>query len=347
MARMKVIDAHEHWWKDMKFFPPAFQWSVAQVGAYMGQFPPQDPWEVLKSGAIGSENFLPLDPDGSRIIEDQKFCGHDVSVILPLDWGFISYYDQTYPGWREDHGYSMDEINKFSCDLAKKYPGRVYSFAGVDPRRHNASGIFEKAVKEYGAIGLKIYCPNGYTPLEPKLYPLYQKCVELDVPLLTHSGYTFCPATQSMPSHPSYVEKVACDFPDMTIIIAHSGIQTFASNAWWEECMGIARSKFNIYLDLAAWNEKVSGLTLDIPRMLQMLRIQIDIVGAHRIIFGTDLPGFQLPDDRYESRKFIDILRNLPEVGHQHGIKFTEEEQHLIAYKNAERVLKLPEGLPK
>jgi hypothetical protein len=110
--------------------------------------------------------------------------------------------------------------------------------------------------------------------------------------------------------------------------------------------MGIARAKYNIYLDLAAWNEKVSGLTLDIPKLLQMLRIEIDIVGAHRVIFGTDLPGFELPDDRYESRKFIDLLRNLPEVGEKHGIKFTEEEQQLIAYKNAERILKLPEGLP-
>ena len=63
--------------------------------------------------------------------------------------------------------------------------------------------------------------------------------------------------------------------------------------------------------------------------------------------FGTDLPGFQLPDDRYESRKFINLLRNLPEEGKKVGIKFTEEEQHFIAYKNAERILKLPEGLPE
>jgi uncharacterized protein len=339
---MRVIDMHTHWWKDMKFFPPGFQWSIAEVGAKFMQFPYGDQQEVLESGAIGSENFLPLDPDGSRIIEDQDFCGTDVSVILPLDWGFMKYFDQKCPEWREDQGYTQDDINRFSCENAKKYPGRVYSFAGVDPRRRNAVKIFEKAVTEYGAIGLKIYPPTGFTPDDRICYPLYQKCIELDVPLLTHTGYTFCPALESWPAHPQYVEKVAVDFPDLTIIMAHSGIQTFASNAWWEDCMGIARSKFNVYLDTAAWNEKVSGLTGDIPKLLNMLRIQFDIVGAHRVMFGTDLPGFTLPEDRFESKKFTDLLRNLPEIGKEHGLVFSKEETELYAYRNAERVLKIP-----
>lgn len=340
---MKVIDMHTHWWKDMKFFPPGFQWGIAQVGANFLTFPPKDPWEVLKSGAIGSENFLPLDPDGSRIIADQDYCGINTSVILPLDWGFIRYYDQHYPGWREDHGYSQDDINRYSCEMAKKYPGRVYSFAGVDPRRRDCVKILERAVTEYGAIGLKLYPPCGFTADDPRCYPLYSKCVELGIPVLIHSGYTFSPMTESMPCHPQYIEKVALDFPDLTIIIAHSGIQTFASTAWWEDCMGIARSKFNIYLDTAAWNEKVSGLTLDIPKLLQMLRIEMDIVGAHRVMFGTDLPGFTLPDDRLESKKFVHILKNLVDIGKEHGIVFSQEEAELYGYRNAQRVLKLPE----
>jgi predicted TIM-barrel fold metal-dependent hydrolase len=340
---MKVIDMHTHWWKDMNFFPPGFQWTIADVGAKFLQFPPQDPWDVLKSGAIGSKDFLPLDPEGERIIEDQDYCGTDVSVILPLDWAFARYYDQHYPGWREDSGYSQDDINRYSCENAKKYPGRVYSFAGVDPRRRDAVKILEKAVTEYGAIGLKLYPPCGFTPDDPLCYPLYNKCIELDIPVLTHSGYTFCAALESMPSHPKYIEKVAVDFPELTIIIGHSGIQTLASNAWWEDCMGIARSKFNVYLDTTAWNETVVGLTKDVPRLLQMLRTEFDIVGAHRVMFGTDLPGFTLPEDREESKKYVNILRNLPEFGKEHGIVFSQEETELYGYQNAQRILKLPE----
>lgn len=342
MAKMKVIDMHTHWWKDMNFFPPGFQWAIADVGANFHQHPPQDPWAVLKSGAIGSENFLPLDPEGTRIIKDQEYCGTDVSVILPLDWGMIPHFDQTFPQWREDSAYTQDQINKFSCDMSKKYPGRVYSFAGVDPRRYNAVKIFEKAVTEYGAIGLKLYPPNGYTADHRLCYPLYWKCVELGVPVIIHTGYTFSRPLYSMTAHPKYIEQVAIDFPDLKIIIAHSGIQTFASNAWWEDAMGIARTKWNVFLDLAAWNEQVSGLTFDIPKLLHMLRVQMNIIGAHRVLFGTDLPGFQLPGDRDESKKFVNILQTLPEIGKQHGITFSREEAELVACQNAARVLNIP-----
>ena len=343
MARMKVIDMHTHWWKDMKVFPPGFLWAVAETAANFLQFPPHDTGEVFKSGAIGTENFLPLDPDGERIKKDMDYCGTDVSVILPVDWGMIPRFDQKYPQWREDAEYMIDEINRFSCEVAKKYPGRVYSFAGVDPRRYNAVKIFEKAVTEYGAIGLKLYPPTGFSADSTECYPLYAKAVELGVPVIIHSGYTFAQCLYSMTSHPKYVEQVAIDFPDLKIIIAHSGVQTFASTGWWEDAMGIARAKWNVYLDIAAWNEQAIGLTFDIPKLLQMLRVQMNIVGAHRILFGTDLPGFQLPGDREESKKYVDILRNLPEVGKKHGITFSREEAELVAFRNAQRVLNLPE----
>jgi predicted TIM-barrel fold metal-dependent hydrolase len=344
MANVRVVDAHTHWWKDMNFFPPGFQWAIADVGANFLTHPPLDAWDVLKSGAIGSENFLPLDPDGKRYLADQDYCGGiSASVILPLDWGMVQHYDQTYPKWREDAGYTQDEINKHSAEMAKWYPGRVFSFAGVDPRRYQAVKIFEKAVTEYGAIGLKLYPPCGFTADDPKCYPLYQKCLELDVPVLIHSGYTFCRALYSMTSHPKYIEQVAIDFPDLKIIIAHSGIQTNASTAWWEDAMGIARTKWNVFLDLAAWNEKVVGLTNDIPRLLRMLRTEMDIIGAHRVLFGTDLPGFQLPDDRDHSKLFVTMLKNLPEVGKEHGLTFSWEETELIAGRNAQRIYKLPD----
>ena len=103
--------------------------------------------------------------------------------------------------------------------------------------------------------------------------------------------------------------------------------------------MGIARSKHNVHLDLAAWNETISGLTFDIPKLIRMLRIECDVVGAHRVLFGTDLPGYKLPGDREESLKFVKILRNLVEVGKEHGAVFSQEEVELIAHGNAERLL--------
>ncbi len=60
-------------------------------------------------------------------------------------------------------------------------------------------------------------------------------------------------------------------------------------------------------------------------------------VGAHRILWGTDLPmrgsGFQL------TKRWAEIVRNLPEEAAKHGVTFTQEEAEFIAHGNAERLL--------
>ena len=328
---MKVIDIHTHWWKEIGWFAPGFQWDIAVIAA-KSTWPYGDPNEMFKTGAIGSEDYLSLDADGSRLIQCAKDADIDVSVIVPNDWG---------GGYNDDAAVSIEEINKVSCDLTRKYPDRVYSCCGVDPRRPNAVKLFEKAVTEWGAKGLKLHPANGFYPNEPTCYPIYQKAIDLGVPVIIHTGYTCPPRLHSVTTEPIYIDDVAVDFPDLTIIIAHTGIQTRSSYSWWEEAMGIAQSKFNVHLDLTGWNLQVVGLTSNIPELLRMLRVQCDIVGAHRILFGTDLPGYQLPGDKEETTKFVKLLKNLVEVGKEHGIVFSQEEAELIAHGNAERLLSI------
>ena len=326
---MKIIDCHTHWWKEIGFFPSGFQRDIAVVLA-KSTFPNRDPNEVLLRGeGIGSNKIMPLDPDGSGLLKDAKEMGIDVSVIQPMDCGMT---------WREDAALPIEEINKAGTDLAKKHPGKVYSFCGVDPRRPNAVRLFEKAVTEWGAKGLKLYPPCGFYPNDPKCFPLYQKAVELRVPVLQHTGFTFLPSFRSDPAHPKYIEDVAMDFPDLNIIIAHSGIQTPSSYAWWENAVGIAWSHYNIYLDISGWSDNMV-LTRNIPQLIRTLRVQCDTVGAHRILFGTDRPGYTIPDDRDAVFKYIEILKNLVEVGREHGTVFSQEEVELILGGNAERII--------
>lgn len=325
---MKVIDSHMHYWKEVGWWPQGFQRDIAEIMA-KSTWPEKDPDELLKAGAVGKD-MLPLDPDGSALLEDQKYVGTDLSVILPVDWGMT---------YKEDAPVPIEEINKANCDLAKKYPGRVYSYCGVDPRRPSAVKIFEKAVTEWGAKGLKLYPPCGFYPNDPICFPLYQKAVDLGVPVLIHTGYTFSPNLRSRTAHPQYIEDVSMAFPDLKIIMAHSGVQTLSGDAWWEAAIGTARGRWNVYLDIAAWNETAIGLTRNIPELLRKLRIECNTVGAHHVLFGTDLPGYQLPEDREESRKYVSIIRNLVDIGKEHGYTFSQEEAELIAHGNAERII--------
>jgi predicted TIM-barrel fold metal-dependent hydrolase len=56
----------------------------------------------------------------------------------------------------------------------------------------------------------------------PCYYPLYAKCIELDVAFQTqvgHTGRCFRPR----PAGPIYIDQVALDFPELRIICGHIG----------------------------------------------------------------------------------------------------------------------------
>ena len=330
---MKVIDSHMHWWKEPGWYPPGYFWYVAQQEAHLS-LPFKDPDEVLESGGgLASGKWAPFDADGSGLLKDQEDADIDVTVILPVDWGMSVFKGTEY--W-EDAPVPIEEINKGCLDFAKEHPGRLYSYCGVDPRRPNAVKIFEKAVTEWGAIGLKLYPPVGFYPDDPKCYRLYQKALDLDVPVLLHLASTSW--MRGKMSRPQLIEDVAIDFPDLTLIIAHSGMQTRSDNALWEEAMGVAWTRPNVYLDISSWNEFAVGLTQNVPELVRKLRMECNIVGAHHILFGTDFPGFWMPYDREETIRYVELMTNLVEIGKEHGAEFSQEEVELIMHGNSERL---------
>ena len=316
----KIIDIHRHLW-DTDWFPPGHRMMFAETAARRS-YPPRDPLEILPRVGQGV-----YDPDGSLMIRDMEDLGIDVSVIQVLDWG-IRYVNRGEP----DSPLHISDINRVTCDVAKKYPGKVYVFAGVDPRRQGAVGIFEKAVKEWGAIGYKPYTPNGYYANDPSLIPMYEKCVELDVPVLIHcggSGYAI----------PEPVEEIAIQFPDLKVLMGHANLQgRFESGTYWR-AIQIAGQVENIYLDICDW--QVLGIldAHNIADFWHVLDLMRNSVSARRILWGTDMP---MRGRSYEAtRTWTNMFRNLPEEAAKFGVTFTEEERDLICYQNAERLMKI------
>lgn len=76
------------------------------------------------------------------------------------------------------------------------YKDMVYPFLAVDPRR---PGIVKYAMENVGKgklfIGVKLYCPNGYSPTDPLLYGpegekggIYAFCEENGIPVTAHNS---------------------------------------------------------------------------------------------------------------------------------------------------------------
>jgi predicted TIM-barrel fold metal-dependent hydrolase len=77
-------------------------------------------------------------------------------------------------------------------------------------------------------------------------YPFYEKCVELDIPLSIHASANWTTVRASDLGHPRQFDAVACDFPQLKLILIHAGYP------WVLEACLLAWKHANLYLELAA-----------------------------------------------------------------------------------------------
>jgi predicted TIM-barrel fold metal-dependent hydrolase len=322
-----MIDIHRHLW-NKDWFPPGHRMAFAVRAAKRTPLE-RDPLTILPRVGEGI-----YDRDGALTIGDMEDLDISASVVMVLDWG-MAYVMRGL----EDAPLPIREINRQTLEICALHPGRLYGFCGVDPRRKDALQLFETAVSEWGAVGLKVYPPCGYYATDNLMLPLYRKACDLNVPVLIHTGASMFDLLTKY-SIPEQVEEVAAMFPDLTVIWGHSNLQgRFESGAYWR-AIQIAGSMFNIYLDLCDW--QVTGALDDrnIAEFWHVLDVMRNTVGAHRMLWGTDLPmrgrGYEL------TRRWTEMFRGLPAAAREFGVTFTDQEAALICHENAERLMGIP-----
>jgi uncharacterized protein len=261
------------------------------------------------------------DLTGKRLIQDLDEARVDKVMVMPVDWGLV-------PAFKES---TMDiwEQHELHARAARQYPDRMVTFACFDPRRPSAVAMLERAVKELGMVGLKIHPAAGFFPNERMVYPMYEKALELGIPVMVHTGPEPKPL-YSRHCQPVYVDDVAADFPDLTIILAHAGL-----SAWWQEAAGVASVAPNVYLDISGWQAMARLRPLEFYTTLRSL---ISTLGAHRILWGSDYPALRL---LLSEAAWVKAITDPPEAARQHGITFTNEEVSAIMGDNAARLLGL------
>jgi predicted TIM-barrel fold metal-dependent hydrolase len=170
------------------------------------------------------------------------------------------------------------------AEIVRRYPGQFIGFASVDPwKGKRAVEEMERAVTELGLKGTKFHPGlQGFYPNDTRFYPLYEKISALGVPALFHTGTNALGAgtpggmgVRLDHTRPIYLDHVAADFPNLTIIGAHPAWP------WHEEMLAIIGHKANVFMDLSGWSPKY------IPKMIMdeaRTRLQ------DRILFGSDYP---------------------------------------------------------
>jgi predicted TIM-barrel fold metal-dependent hydrolase len=72
--------------------------------------------------------------------------------------------------------------------LRKKYRDSVFPFLAIDPRRIGIEKLVLDQVVKGSFFGVKLYCPLGYLPSHPDLFPVYQLCLKYDIPITAHTS---------------------------------------------------------------------------------------------------------------------------------------------------------------
>lgn len=169
----------------------------------------------------------------------------------------------------------MDTQLEDVLQYTEKYPQRFVGLAGYNPFRIQESlREIETAVTRHGFKGVYVHIYGFDIRIDDrKMYPLYAKCEELGVPVSLQVGHVL----EAMPSEgarPIYLDRVACDFPQLKLIGAHTGWP------WVDELLSVCYKWENVWLGIDAWMPKYLP-----PQILQFINSRM---GQDRCLWGTN-----------------------------------------------------------
>jgi len=184
-------------------------------------------------------------------------------------------------------------------------------FASLNPNTHPDPGAaLEVLVKEQGVKGLKLLPSyQFFYPNEARLYPLYAKAQELDIPVIFHVGSSIFRGTRIKYCDPVRLDDVAVDFPRLKIVMAHSG-----RGFWYDQCFFLSRLHRNVYMD-------ITGLP---PSRLLDYFPELE-KNHHKVTFGSDWPA--MPSD---------IGKNVAAI---QALPLSDRAIEAILFGNAHRLL--------
>jgi predicted TIM-barrel fold metal-dependent hydrolase len=210
--------------------------------------------------------------------------------------------------------------NDYVHAMWQRHPKRIIQCWGtLDPFKGElAMREARKAVQQLGFVGFHFHpIMQHFAVNDRRFYPLFELIDELKAAVMIDVGTTGMGA--GMPggmgarirhAHPSAIDDLAADFPNLKILMAHPGWP------WVDETTAVALHKGNVYWEMSGWAPKhfPASLKIDMRARLQ-----------DKVMFGSDYP----------SMPYARILKEWAELGYSDAV------MEKIFHKNAERVLGL------
>jgi len=227
-----------------------------------------DPWVNVSMGAMVDTPFM------QKVKEEYFKAGDDffknieaAELIARMDAIGVEKSFLSVDPYRPDQRV---------LDFTTQYPGRFYLAAS--PRLQKgmkALWALEELARDYPVIMARVTpFELDLPPSDPIYYPLYAKCIEMDIPVGVNTGLPGPPVPGEC-QHPMYLDRVCLHFPELKLIMQHG------ADPWWEIAIRLMIKYRNLYMMTSAYSPKY---------LPQSLLHYMNTRGKHKIMFASDHP---------------------------------------------------------
>jgi hypothetical protein len=272
-----------------------------------------------------------------------RWVGGEEVKLIPDGWGETSFTHDTLVRVMDEHVISKAVLmqgsfygfcNDYTFEATQKHPGRLYGMGTFDPYAYESRAVMDHLIKDYGFRGFKFEISRsfgliGYHPdlcLDGALMiPIWEYAEKAGLVVSLDLGTFGEPSLQL-----DAMAKIARRFAGIRFVVEHLFYPGPGHFDDVRAALDLLARYGNVSFTLASIPNSVMPEAYPFPSACRYATIARDVVGAERILWGSDLPSVAV---NAPYRQLIDFIA-------ESGV-FSEKELRRIYAENAIRVYSL------
>lgn len=275
----------------------------------------------------------------------------EIIHLIPSGWGDDNFLVENYLPVMEKENIEKAVIlqgtlngyqNYYTYQVVKRYPGKFIGAFSVDPYADFAMDIVKRHVEELGFRAIKFEISQGgglhgfHQPFRLDIDNHVSKIMHY---LADYPGFVITTDYgdyRQTSYQPEAIVNLARTYPQMDFVVCHLSFPNADHLNRLQNVLNQFSPYKNIYVDISAIQDIDGEGREDFPypRCQKTVAIARQLLGAQRIIWGTDSPWSASFNSYHQLASWLE----------ESGI-FTESELEDVMYNNANRVYFKPENV--